>query len=166
MAGPFHIAPYDRQRHADGPYRVVSAVFLEYGFPFAENDYDADVMHPEEHYDGKSGWFWVAEDDRGAVAGCVGLSDEGAGEFELHRLYVLSEARGHRLGERLCAEVIAKAVERDARRLVLFSDVHFTHAHDLYRRVGFRENRFRYAPDPWQSREWGFLMEFPEVKEN
>lgn len=58
MTGPFRIVPYERGRHGDGPYRVVSAVFDEYGFPFAENDYDADVLHPEQHYDGTNGWFW------------------------------------------------------------------------------------------------------------
>lgn len=161
MSSPFRIVPYARARHGDGPHRVVSAVFDEYGFPFAESDYDADVMRPDLHYDGQTGWFWVAEDESGEVAGCVGLSDEGGGEFELHRLYVLSSARGHRLGEQLCSVVIQRAPERGASRLVLFSDVHFTHAHALYKRVGFRENRFRYAPDPWQSREWGFVMEFP-----
>jgi len=24
--------------------------------------------------------------------------------------------------------------------------------------MGFRNHRFRYAPDPWQSREWGFEL--------
>lgn len=161
LQGPFRIVPYERARHGDGPYRVVSTVFEEYGFPFAEADYDADLASPDVHYDGQTGWFSVAEDGAGNVVGCVGLTDEGGGEFELHRLYVLSEARGHALGERLSGWVIEKARECGARRLVLFSDVHFTHAHALYERVGFRADRFRYAPDPWQSREWGFLMEFP-----
>jgi GNAT superfamily N-acetyltransferase len=160
LPGPFEIVPYSRARHGDGPWRVVSAVFEEYGFPFAESDYDADLMWPEKHYDGATGWFVVAEDRAGRVVGCVGLSDEGGGEFELHRLYVLAEARGHALGERLCQWVIENARMRRADRLVLFSDVHFTHAHALYDRMGFRANRFRYAPDPWQSREWGFIMEF------
>ncbi len=160
LPGPFRIVPYDRARHGDGPWRVVSTVFDEYGFPFAESDYDADLARPEEHYDGKTGWFSVVEDADGGVVGCVGLSDEGNEEFELHRLYVLAEARGHNLGERLCRRVIETARDRGARRLVLFSDVHFTHAHGVYERCGFRANRFRYAPDPWQSREWGFIMEF------
>ncbi len=160
--GPFAIVPYRREQHGDGPWRVVSAVFDEYGFPFAESDYDADLMWPERHYDGKRGWFSVAQDARGEVVGCVGLTDEGGGEFELHRLYVLATARGHGLGERLCRWVIDTARAKGAARLVLFSDVHFTHAHALYERLGFRANRFRYAPDPWQSREWGFVMEFPK----
>ena len=157
---PFSIVPYERARHADGPWRVVSTVFEEYGFPFAESDYDADLAHPDEYYTGDTGWFWVAEAAVGEVVGCVGLSDEGGGEFELHRLYVLSSARGHRLGERLTQLVVETARNRGARRLVLFSDVHFTHAHGVYERCGFRCDRFRYAPDPWQSREWGFIMEF------
>ncbi len=159
---PFSIVPYERSLHGDGPWRVVSAVFEEYGFPFVESDYDADVLSPEKFYDGASGWFWVAVDSAGSVVGCVGLTDDGGGEFELHRLYVLSAARGHRLGEQLCNIVIETAREKGCRRLVLFSDVHFTHAHALYERCGWRLDRFRYAPDPWQSREWGFVMEFPE----
>ncbi len=156
----FSIEPYERSRHGEGPWRVVSAVFEEYGFPFAESDYDADLLRPDEYYRPRTGWFWVVLDEHGEVVGCVGLSDEGGGEFELHRLYLLPEARGHSLGERLCRRVIDTAQKAGARRLVLFSDVHFSHAHTLYERVGFRANRFRYAPDPWQSREWGFIMEF------
>jgi GNAT superfamily N-acetyltransferase len=154
-----NIVPYSRERHGDGPWRVVSAVFDEYGFPFAENDYDADVLHPEIHYDGRSGWFAVAEDAAAGVVGCVGVTDEGEGVYELHRLYVLASARKEGLGSRLVGWVLAKARERSARRVVLFSDVHFEDAHRLYLRHGFRCTRFRYAPDPWQSREWGFELE-------
>ena len=165
VGGAFEIVPYERARHGDGPWRVVSAVFEEYGFPFQESDYDADLLRPDGFYVEPTGWFWVVEDRSGEVVGCVGLSDEGGGEFELHRLYVLSAARGQRLGERLCSIVIDKARKQGAGRLVLFSDVHFTHAHAMYERAGFRCNRFRYAPDPWQSREWGFIMELEQEGE-
>jgi GNAT superfamily N-acetyltransferase len=153
------IVPYDRERHGDGPWRVVSAVFEEYGFPFAESDYDADLARPDLHYDGERGRFAVAEDAEGRVVGCVGVTDEGGGEFELHRLYVLAEARRGGTGGRLVEWVFERVRERAGRRVVLFSDVHFEDAHRLYLRMGFRCNRFRYAPDPWQSREWGFVME-------
>ncbi len=160
-ADGFRIVPYARDRHGEGPWRVVAAVFEEYGFPFAEADYDEDVLWPERHY--REGWFLVVEDADGQVVGCVGLSDQGGGEFELHRLYLLPGARGKGLGEALTRRVVALAREAGARRLVLFSDVAFEHAHRLYERCGFRRNRFRYAPDPWRSREWGFVMEFGEV---
>ncbi|MCL4242529.1 MAG: hypothetical protein KJ048_14365, partial [Dehalococcoidia bacterium] len=94
-SAPYRIVPYSRDRHGDGPWRVVSAVFEEYGFAFAEHDYDADLLRPEDYYDGARGWCWVVEDAGGEVGGCVGLSAEGHGEFELHRLYVLASARGH-----------------------------------------------------------------------
>ncbi len=153
------IVPYDRARHADGPWRVVSAVFEEYGFPFAESDYDADVLDPAAHYDGCSGWFAVAEGEDGSVVGCVGLTDEGGGLFELHRLYVLAEGRRGGTGAALVRWVLETARSHGARRMVLFSDVHFEGAHRLYERFGFRRHRFRYAPDPWESREWGFELD-------
>lgn len=152
--------PYDRARHGDGPWRVVAAVFEEYGFPFAESDYDADLLHPDQHYDGITGWFRVVEDTDGQVVGCVGLTDNGAGTFELHRLYVLASARKTGAGTALARWVVEEAQARGAKRLVLYSDVHFEDAHRLYRRLGFRCTKFRYAPDPFQSREWGFEMDF------
>jgi GNAT superfamily N-acetyltransferase len=154
------ILPYERERHGDGPWRVVSAVFEEYGFAFAENDYDADLLDPAAHYDGTHGWFAVAEDGGGRVVGCVGLTDEGEGEFEIHRLYVLREARRQGVGSSLLRWALAQtAACGGAHTIVLFSDVHFIDAHRLYERAGFRCNRFRYGPDPWQSREWGFVLD-------
>jgi len=73
VARTFRIVPYERARHGDGPWRVVKAVFAEHGFPFEEHGYDADLLRPEEHYDGRSGWFGVAEDVAGGVIGTVGV---------------------------------------------------------------------------------------------
>lgn len=160
----FRVVPYDRARHGDGPWRVVSAVFDEYGFPFAESDYDADLLDPAKQYDGRRGLFAVAEDQDARVVGCVGLTDEGGGLFELHRLYVLAEARGSGIGGALVQWVIDRARERGARAIELFSDIHFEAAHRLYLRFGFRNTRFRYAPDPFQSREWGFVLNLSEVR--
>jgi len=157
--GVTRVVPYDRARHGDGPWRVVSAVFKEYGFAFAENDYDADLLDPAAHYDGVSGWFAVCEDAERRVVGCVGLTDEGGGVFEVHRLYVLAEARRGGTGSALLRWALHLARERGARTAVLYSDVHFQDAHRLYLRFGFRCHRFRYAPDPWQSREWGFVLD-------
>ena len=157
---PIRILPYDKARHGDGPWRVVSAVFEEYGFPFAESDYDADLLEPSAHYDGVRGWFAVAEDCDGKVVGCIGVTDEGGGLFELHRLYVLAEGRRGGTGSRLVEWVFETAKGHGCTRMELFSDVHFEDAHRLYLRHGFRNDRFRYAADPWQSREWGFTREF------
>jgi putative acetyltransferase len=155
------VVPYERERHGDSPWRVVSAVFAEYGFPFAESDYDADLVDPATHYDGTAGWFAVAEAEDGQVVGCVGLTDEGGGLFELHRLYVHANDRRGGTGSALVQWVLDNARARGAQRMQLYSDIAFEHAHRLYRRFGFRCTRFRYAPDPWQSREWGFELTLP-----
>jgi GNAT superfamily N-acetyltransferase len=155
------LEPYSAARHADGPWRVVSEVFTEYGFPFAESDYDADLADPERHYGGRGAGFCVAVQG-GEVVGCVGFTDKGKGVYELHRLYVVAPARRGGTGARLVQWVIDAARERGAKRLVLFSDVHFLDAHRLYERMGFRCTRFRYAPDPWQSREWGYELTLRE----
>ena len=106
----------------------------------------------------RTGWFAVAEDAAGSVVGCVGVTDEGEGLFELHRLYVLASARRSGAGSELVRWVLDTAKAHGATRIELFSDIHFEDAHRLYERFGFRCTRFRYAPDPWQSREWGFEL--------
>jgi putative acetyltransferase len=156
------IVPYDVARHGDAPWRLVAAVFEGYGFEFATDGYDADLARPHEHYPARGGAFVMAEDAAGRPVGCVGYSDEGAGAFELHRLYVLAEARRSGAGRALVAWVIAAVRSAGARRLVLYSDTTFVDAHRLYRRCGFRNHRFRYAADSWRSPEWGFEMLFEE----
>ncbi len=157
MSGPFSVVPYE-VRHGAGPWQVVRAVFHEYGFEFELGDYDADLRDPAAFYDGVLRWLAVAESTDGQVVGCVAVSQEPGGHYELHRLYVLAEARGHDLGRRLVQWVIDFVATRGCARLELFSDVAFLHAHALYERMGFRRHRFRYADDPWKSPEWGFEL--------
>ncbi len=149
------IVPYEAARHGDAPWQVIRTVFKEYDFEFTDGEYQDDIAR----YNGVSGWLAVAEDESGKVVGCVALADERNGLYELHRLDVLPEARRVGLGERLVRWGIDGVVARGGHTLELYSDVVFLDAHRLYRRMGFRNHRFRYAPDPWQSREWGFTMD-------
>lgn len=159
------IVPYDRVRHGDHPWRIVAAVFAEYGFEFAVNDYDRDLLEPDVHYAGEGRGFAVAEAD-GAPVGCVGITHEGGGRYELHRLYVLASARRCGAGEALVRWVLDAATRAGGREVVLYSDVAFRDAHRLYERLGFRCVTFRYAPDPWQSREWGYRLTLPHQPEH
>jgi len=153
------IEPYDRARHGDGPWRVVAAVFEEFGFPFVAFDYHADLREPERWYPPERGGLAVALDDTGMVVGCVALEGTPGATFELHRLYVLARARRQGLGEALVRWALGRARELGAKSVLAFSDIAFVDAHRLYERLGFRRFRFRYAPDPWQSREWGFRLD-------
>jgi len=80
------------------------------------------------------------------------------GVSELHRLYVLADAGKDGLGQALVQWVVDQAQANGARKLTLYSDVHLEDAHRLYLRMGFHCTVFRYAPDPWQSREWAFEL--------
>lgn len=155
----FRLEPYDRARHGSGPWHVVASVFEEFGFPFASYDYDADLREPERFYPPERGGLVVALADD-AVVGCVALEGSPGASFELHRLYVLAGARRHGIGTALLRWAIDRAAELRARELIAYSDIAFLDAHRLYERMGFRRFRFRYAPDPWRSREWGFRLEF------
>ena len=57
---------------------------------------------------------------------------------EIKRLYVRPDCRGHDIGRRLVATVIAEARASGYRRLVLDSHVSMTSAHRIYERAGFR----------------------------
>src|SRR4029078_8283650 len=135
------LVPYDGARHGDQPWQGVSAVWAEYGFEFQRTDYEDDLVDPATHYGGGRGWFMGAEDAAGRVAGCIGLTDEGDGLFEVHRLYVLAETRRSGTGSALLRRALELALERNARRVELFSDIAFLDAHRLYRRFGFRNHR-------------------------
>lgn len=147
------IVPYDYERHGDGPKQVVIEAWRPYGYEFAP-EWDVDIVRPDKHYpDG----FMVAEAG-GEVLGCVGLSDLGDGLYSLNRLYVRPDAQKQGIGARLVDWVIDEARRRGGRGVILFSDIAFFDAHRLYERKGFRRTRFRYAPDAWASREWGYEL--------
>lgn len=158
--GEVRLVPYTFERHGDGPKQVISTVFREYGWEW-DDQWEEDVVRPDLSYG--EGRFLVGEEADGRVVGTVGISEVGPGVCKLNRLYVLPEARRTGLGNRLVHWVIDEARRLGAHRLILFSDINFVDAHRLYERNGFRRTKFRYAPDHWQSREWGFELNLQEV---
>jgi len=83
------------------------------------------------------GEFWVAELG-GSVVGCIGYSPASdPSGVELKKLYVHASAREHGLGGTLVERVEARARERGARFIDLWSDTRFTTAHAFYERRGW-----------------------------
>jgi putative acetyltransferase len=151
---------------------VVRRVFEEYGFAWEPHGYCEDLGRIGEVYQA----FWVVEND--GIVGCVGFTEHpripgkagistivdgveraAASDCELHRLYVLPEARGQGLGRKLTQTVLDEARRRGRSALELWSDKKLTHAHALYEALGARKIGERICPgDPDLSPEWGFLL--------
>jgi GNAT superfamily N-acetyltransferase len=74
----------------------------------------------------------------GRPAGTIALKGHDAETAEIKRLYVRPDCRGHDIGRRLVATVIAEARASGYRRLVLDSHVSMTSAHRIYSDAGFR----------------------------
>lgn len=72
-----------------------------------------------------------------SALGCVALRGSFDGWCEMKRLYVLNEARGQRLGERLVEAIIATARELGYLGMRLDTLPEMTAAQRLYRKYGF-----------------------------
>lgn len=117
--------------------QIVDRALRDYGLHVALDADDGDLTDLEHHYDARGGAFEVIELG-GAPVGVVSWR-AGAGEvFELKKLYLLAEARGHGIGRRAVERVIARARAAGARAIVLETAARLTDAIALYRRMGFQ----------------------------
>jgi len=152
------IEPYDRERHGDGPARVVEGVFREFGFTWEPLGYHYDVLFPEQAYAPPDHFFDVAVMD-GDVVGTIGGALED-GVAELKRLYLPKSLRGLGIGRRLLERFVTWARAQGATRAILWSDKRFTDAHRLYQSAGFRVVGDRICPgDPDLADEFGYALE-------
>jgi GNAT superfamily N-acetyltransferase len=142
---------------------VLAQVFGEYGCTFDPDGYDQDVRDVAGRYAGAGGTFLTVE-DQGEVLGFGGADLPREGVAEIHRLYIDPKARGRGLGKLLVAALEAWALGH-VRDMILWSDVRFCHAHELYARMGYRLFGQRTIEDPDRSVEIGFrrrLVERPD----
>lgn len=158
------IERYDRATHGGEPARIVAETFADYGYEFDGEGWDADVVHPEQHFAGPGKGLGVACAD-GKVLGFTAYGHLSGASYELKRLYVDRDARRHGAGQALVQWVLDEVRQAGGEHVILYSDIAFLDAHRLYERMGFRRTRFRYSPDPWQSREWGFELNLREDAE-
>jgi len=140
------IRPYLPEDHP-GVIAAVKAAYDMLGYTMDFGEFDRDLADIPGTYQDAGGEFWVLEDGR-LVAGCVGVTRESAETCELHRLYLLPSYRGRGLGRRLIETAIEWCRENGCREVVLWSDIRFEAAREVYIRCGFSPAQKTRAIDP------------------
>lgn len=102
-----------------------------------------DVFAIPEYYLGPGGGFWVAKDEAGHVAGCIGLLRLTATTAVLKKFFVYPQFRGRptSLGWQLYQVLIQAARAKDFTRLVLDTPEAEHRSHQFYERQGFTRCR-------------------------
>ena len=102
---------------------------------------DVDVLeNPRARIIDKGGDILFVEVVGLGVVGACALRKTGEDQYELTKMGVLESARGLKAGEFLLKAVVARAVQRGARRLYLLSNRKSAAAIHLYEKLGFRHD--------------------------
>jgi phosphoglycolate phosphatase len=129
----------EAQDHDSEPlFQILDSIFeelLDCSFPRSEAH---ELNQPATAYANTGGACWVVEQDRRVVgfASCRPLA-QGDG-WELHKLYLLPEARKQGLGRRLVALVESFVRSHGSSRVQLFTDTRLKIAHNVYPRLGYQ----------------------------
>jgi GNAT superfamily N-acetyltransferase len=155
LSGGVIVVPATRA-DAAGVIELIGRVFAEYGWIWDPPTEVSDLLRWTPHYEPPHGAFFVIRRE-GAVVGSVGVDRVDETTAELHRLYLDPGVRGRGLGDALVRTILAWCRDERMRRLVLWSDTRFVHAHRLYLRHGFHQTGERVLPeDVNHTREYRF----------
>ena len=131
------VVGFDPRWRAD--FAALNIAWLEQWF--VVEPYDREVLeHPELHILADGGHVLFAVDDADRALGTVALMHQGDGVYELTKMAVSPEARGHGIGRVLMDEALRLYRSLDARELFLESSSKLAPALALYESVGFRHH--------------------------
>ena len=116
---------------------LVHGVLEEFELAPDPGGVDADLDDLEGQYAARGGFFDVAIDSNGDVAGCCGIYPIDDTTCELRKMYVSREARGSGLGGRLLRRALAFARGRGFKRVELETASVLKDAIALYAGAGF-----------------------------
>lgn len=130
-----HIVDYSSE-HRDA-FRDLNLEWIERFFAVEESDRTM-LSDPENTIIDRGGFIFVALDGD-IVTGVCSLLPVGGKSFQLAKMAVSPASRGKGTGRRLAEAAIARARERGANRVELFSNTVLQPAISLYRSLGFVE---------------------------
>lgn len=159
--------------------RVIRAVYDEFGFPWEEEGYHADLYDIEASYNAHGDKFYVAEWDGQVVGtGALELFERLEGtdgvtkrdgyirvagaDCSIERLYVHADGRRRGVGRAVMQRVIAGARDAGRKRMEIWSDKRFNDAHRLYEKLGARIVGERLCDDPELSPEFGLALDLTD----
>lgn len=124
-------------------YRLNEAWLDKYGL---KESHDLVMMNdPEGTIINAGGFMWLAKaGDK--IVGSAGIMKEAGGLFELVKMTVDDAYKGKGIGKLLLETCIAKARERGAKKLELFSNSQLTTAISLYEKYGFKHVKVTGSP--------------------
>ena len=123
----------------DAAIAVIQSCFDEYEGVVLELDgIDEGLYSIREEMDAAGGEFWIVEDDSQTIA-TIGTAPTGdaEGEWELKRLYMLSDRRGAGLADTLVKLVEDYALAAGGKSMILWTDTRFIRAHRFYEKKGY-----------------------------
>ena len=118
---------------------------------FTVEPYDRIVLNDPDKHILKAGGKILFALVEGQVVGTVALLKHTPTKYELAKMAVTEQARGHRVGYRLCEAAIEKARALGATDLVLATSPLLTAANRMYEQIGFvRVDPIEIGPLPYQ----------------
>jgi ribosomal protein S18 acetylase RimI-like enzyme len=100
---------------------------------------DSEVLSkPEEHIIHKGGFIFMAR-YKSELVGTVALKFVDKGVYEFTKMAVDEKFQGLKIGKQLAEVAIEKAKEKEASKIILYSNTKLIPAIALYRKLGFRE---------------------------
>ena len=117
-------------------FRTLNEEWLKTYFAVEEDD-DRLLRHPEEEIISRGGLILFARLE-GKIVGTAALLRKDDRTFEIVKMAVTPTAQGKQAGRRLAEELIIRAREKGAKRILLLTDNRLRAAVALYRKLGFK----------------------------
>lgn len=130
----FSVVPFDQRYLPD--FIELNKEWIQHHFNIEEMDL-LQLEHAEEEILAKGGEILFVLVDQKAVGTCA-MVPHGPGCYELAKMAVDRNERGHGYGDVLMKEAIRWAREKNAKKIILLSNTVLTPAITLYKKHGFK----------------------------